>query len=401
MSETNNASQTLDNDVAATLEGAETALATDGLSTTETTTTTDTAATPPVSSQPIPLGAVMLDSNDQLADGAPPVGQPVAELVTQNSLGGFGPSSAPKKEKPPVEIHEYDSKFFRVKGKRALTNNTIDFVLERKSAVSLADVNNDTDNDIDLAAAVIDRFAAEEYAKGTVDFPGSPAFGTLDYALTFNLKPIQNAEKIVRELGGSTMPTGDDATIYAFILVAPNAPAGEDKLLPVPRSIRINDHVSTMLFYAVASLVKDCFNRGEVGKPLIEVPIETITMEVIRRSYLGIVDAPAAPKAAPAKKEKAPKAQAEPKEVTKDQVERPARAEREQREGGPGGRASDRVLQRHIELTSSRHEELMAQLRINQKQQGQIIEGQAAILKDNETLFGVMNLILQTLEGKK
>jgi hypothetical protein len=382
---------------------------------------------PIASSQPIPLGAVLLDSNDQLAEGEPPAGQPVEDLVTRTALGGFGPSAAPKKEKPPVELHKYDSPFFQVVGKRAMTNNTIDFVLTRKSDVSLSTVDSNDGNDIDLAAAMIDRYAAEEYAKGTVEFPGAPEFSTLDYSLTFNLKPVQGAEKIVRDLGGSTMPTGDDATIYAFILLSPNAPVGEDKLLPVPRSIRINDHVSTMLFYAVAGLVKDCFNRGEIGGFAYEIDGE-LTMEKIRRAYLGIVDTPAAPKPAQGKKEvkgkKAPAADADVDEgqptnhantdprhprafqapVEADVVARkPAspREQREQHEGDPGSRSSDRVLQRHIEQTSSRHEELMAQLRINQKQQGQIIEGQSAILADNETLFKLMNLVLKTLEGKK
>lgn len=388
----------------------------------------DVVAPPAI--QGIPLAAVLLDSNDELVEGSALAGQPVEELLTKTALGGFGPSSAPKKDKPPVELHEYDSPFFRLTGKRALTNNTIDFILTRKASASTTGIDTDTADDLTLAAVMIDAYASNQYLEAVMELPGSPDLKTLDYSLVFNMKPVQAAEKIVRDLKPETPPEGDDASIYAFILMSPNASQADDQLLPVPRSIRINAHAPTMLFYAVSALVKDAFNRGEVGTEAPQATDGDLTMEKIRRAYLKITDNPNAPakptqtkkdvkaekaarttQAMPAfgderaakslaeeqRQEGLARARAERAESNRDVAERPSRADREQRGEGGQGRASDRMLHRHIEQSSGRHDEMMAQLRINQKQQGQILEGQAAILKDNETLFALMNLLMTAL----
>jgi hypothetical protein len=374
------------------------------------------------STQPIALSALILDSVEDLAEGAAPAGQPVEDLVTKTALGGFGPSSAPRREKPPVELHEYDSPFFRITARRAVTNNTIDFIFTRKSGVAFPVMNSETEDDLTLSAWLIESYAMEKYVEAVKELPTAPHLSSLDYSLVFNLKPVQTAEKIIRDLGGNKVPEGDEAMVYAFILMSPNVTHVSDDVPvigTVPRSIRINEHVGTMVFYSVAMMVKEAFNRGEIGTEPPQATDGDLTMEKIRRQYLKITgDANAPAKPTQTKKEvkaeraakvtgaPAPQAPADVSSKTdvdnvvrqpRERAERPERDQRDQREGGTHGRASDRLLHRHIEASSSRHDELMAQLRINQKQQGQILEGQKAILDSNETLFSVMNLVIKAL----
>lgn len=377
------------------------------------------------STAPIALAAVLMDSTDEMTEGSVPAGQPIQELVTKTDLGGFGPSNAPKRDKPPVELHEYDSTYFAITARRAVTNNTIDFIFTRKADVAWPeDRTAMRDDETAIASWLIYDYAFDKYAEVVKELPSAPDFNKLPFSLVFNLKPVQKAESIVRVGDGEIEPKGDDAAIYAFILLSPNAPVSEDQLSVIPRSIRVNEHASTVMFYAVCTLIKEAYNRGEVGTAAPQATDGDLTMEKIRRHYLKLLDSqPQAAKPTQTKKEvKADKAakvtgipapQATADVVTKDVVERnteqrqpreraerPERAEREQRENGTQGRASDRLLHRHIELSNQRHDDVMSQLRTNQRQQGQIIEGQQAILTSNETLFSIMNLVIKALGGK-
>lgn len=318
--------------------------------------------------------------------------------------------SAPSKPRVEMVVHEYETPQFGVTA-RIAPNRTIDFTLTFKPESVQGNAGDPVSEAEALVTGWLKQFYSEDETNKAAPTLQDPEFSVLAFLTRFpftaaiNIKPLLTAEKI----------TENDKRLTSLVQIRLNSGAEH---LPegLAKFVRVQGEISVDFFKSVTDIILAAY---KTQNPMAD----GVTIATIREVYLAeipvppgslITDkAPQAVREPKVKQDKKPKQEPGVKKIEppaeapkKDKVTEVKPQERRRDETRFDGKGEismaglDAQLRRLARQQGEQHEEMVAVLRASQRQTADLLDANAALLEDNQTLFGVVNLLLAAIKAK-